>query len=55
MNWKEDYRRKVSKLTEAIKDIHDGQCVVNDRMISINSCLEVDLQGQVASETIWND
>ena len=24
----------------------------NDRMISINSCLEVDLQGQVASETI---
>ena len=24
----------------------------NDRMVSINSCLEVDLQGQVASETI---
>ena len=28
MNWKEDYRKKVSKPTEAIKDIHDGQCVV---------------------------
>ena len=28
MNWKEDYRRKVSKPAEAIKDIHDGQCVV---------------------------
>ncbi len=28
MNWKEDYRRKVSKPTEAIKAIHDGQCVV---------------------------
>ena len=28
MNWKDDYRRKVSKPTEAIKDIHDGQCVV---------------------------
>ena len=28
MNWKEDYRRKVSKPIEAIKAIHDGQCVV---------------------------
>ena len=28
MNWKEDYKKKVSKPVEAIKDIHDGQCVV---------------------------
>lgn len=28
MNWKEDYKKKVSKPAEAIKDIHDGQCVV---------------------------
>ena len=28
MNWKEDYKRKVSTPTEAIKDIRDGQCVV---------------------------
>ncbi len=28
MNWKDDYRRKVSKPEAAIKDIHDGQCVV---------------------------
>ena len=28
MNWKEDYQRKVTKPEIAIKDIHDGQCVV---------------------------
>ncbi len=28
MNWKEEYRKKVTKPLEAIKDIHDGQCVV---------------------------
>lgn len=28
MNWKEEYKRKVSKADEAIKDIHDGDCVV---------------------------
>ena len=28
MNWKDDYRKKVSKPVDAIKAIHDGQCVV---------------------------
>ena len=28
MNWKEDYKRKLSKPLEAIKEIRDGQCVV---------------------------
>ena len=28
MNWKEEYRKKVSKPAEAIKAIRDGQCVV---------------------------
>lgn len=28
MNWKEEYKRKVSTPEEAIKDIHDGDCVV---------------------------
>ena len=28
MNWKEDYKRKVSKPEDAIYDIRDGQCVV---------------------------
>lgn len=28
MNWKDDYKKKVSKPIEAIKDIRDGQCVV---------------------------
>ena len=28
MNWKDEYKRKVSKPEEAIKDIHDGDCVV---------------------------
>ena len=28
MNWKEEYKRKVSTPAKAIKDIHDGQCVV---------------------------
>ena len=28
MNWKDDYKRKISKPLEAIKDIRDGQCVV---------------------------
>ena len=28
MNWKEEYKRKVSNAEEAIKDIHDGDCVV---------------------------
>ena len=25
MNWKDEYKRKVSKPLEAIKDIHDGR------------------------------
>ena len=28
MNWKDDYKKKISKPLEAIKDIRDGQCVV---------------------------
>ena len=28
MNWKDDYKRKLSKPEDAIKDIRDGQCVV---------------------------
>ncbi len=28
MNWKEEYRKKISKPAEAIKSIRDGQCVV---------------------------
>ena len=28
MNWKEEYRRKISTTEKAIKDIHDGDCVV---------------------------
>ena len=28
MNWKEEYRRKVSTAEEAIKDVRDGDCVV---------------------------
>ena len=28
MDWKEEYKRKVTTAEEAIKDIHDGDCVV---------------------------
>ena len=28
MNWKEEYKRKVSRVEQAIKDIHDNDCVV---------------------------
>ena len=28
MNWKDEYKRKVSKPEDAIRDIHDGDCVV---------------------------
>ena len=28
MNWKEDYKKKISKPEKAIQDIHDGDCVV---------------------------
>ena len=28
MNWKEEYKRKISTTEKAIKDIHDGDCVV---------------------------
>ena len=28
MNWKKDYDEKISTPEEAIKDIHDGDCVV---------------------------
>lgn len=28
MNWKDEYKRKISTAVDAIKDIHDGDCVV---------------------------
>ena len=28
MNWKEEYKKKVSTPAKAITDIHDGNCVV---------------------------